>query len=83
MLAGDRAAAATLEHEILNPRVQLFGDTAIVTYTLLLRAKGANGVSHRVHNETRVFHNYGTAEAPQWKLVHCHKSPIGSHVGPS
>jgi ketosteroid isomerase-like protein len=81
VLAGDPTAAATIEHEILNPRVQLFGDTAIVTYTLLLRTIGANGVAHRVHNETRVFHNYGSPAAPQWKLVHCHKSPIGTHTG--
>jgi hypothetical protein len=30
------------------------------------------------HNETRVFHDFGTANAPQWKLVHCHKSPIAT-----
>jgi hypothetical protein len=65
-----------LEHEVLNPRVQLFDDTAIVTYTLFIRAAGAAGVTYQSHNETRVFHNFGTTDAPQWKLVHCHKSPI-------
>jgi ketosteroid isomerase-like protein len=77
-LAGGQPGVHRLEHEILQPRVQLFGDTAIVTYTLLLRSVGPEGVSHRSHNETRVFHNYGTAAAPQWKLVHCHKSPIAT-----
>ena len=67
-----------VEHEILQPRVQVYGDTAIVTYTLLIRAVGRAGVTHRSHNETRVFHNFGTAAAPQWKLVHCHKSPIAT-----
>ena len=67
-----------IEHEILQPRVQVYGDTAIVTYTLLIRAASRGGVVHRSHNETRVFHNFGTAAAPQWKLVHCHKSPIAT-----
>jgi ketosteroid isomerase-like protein len=67
-----------VEHEILQPRVQVYGDTAIVTYTLLIRAVSGAGISHRSHNETRVFHNFGTADAPQWKLVHCHKSPVAT-----
>lgn len=72
----DNAQHGGMEHEILQPRVQVYGDTAIVTYTLLLRVMTGTGASHKSHNETRVFHNFGTAEAPQWKLVHCHKSPI-------
>ena len=67
-----------VEHEILQPRVQVYGDTAVVTYTLLIRAAGENGVVHKSHNETRVFHNFGDADAPQWKLVHCHKSPVAT-----
>jgi hypothetical protein len=67
-----------IEHEILQPRVQVYGDTAIVTYTLLIRAVSAAGVTHRSHNESRVFHNFGSADAPQWKLVHCHKSPVAT-----
>ena len=67
-----------IEHEILQPRVQVYGDTAVVTYTLLIRAAGEAGVVHKSHNETRVFHDFGDAEAPQWKLVHCHKSPIAT-----
>ena len=67
-----------VEHEILQPRVQIYGDTAIVTFTLLIRAVSDAGVVHKSHNETRVFHNFGTADVPQWKLVHCHKSPIAT-----
>ena len=67
-----------VEHEILQPRVQVYGDTAIVTYTLLVRAVSDDGVVHKSHNETRVFHNFGSADAPQWKLVHCHKSPVAT-----
>jgi ketosteroid isomerase-like protein len=67
-----------IEHEILQPQVQVYGDTAIATYTLLIRAVGEGGVVHKSHHETRVFHNFGSAGAPQWKLVHCHKSPIAT-----
>jgi len=70
--------SSRVEHEVLQPRVQVYGDTAIVTYTLLIRALSAAGVTHKSHNETRVFHNFGNAGAPQWKLVHCHKSPVAT-----
>jgi ketosteroid isomerase-like protein len=67
-----------IEHEILQPRIQDFGDTVIVTYTLLIRGVSGGSVIHKSHNETRVFCNFGDAGAPQWKLVHCHKSPIAT-----
>jgi ketosteroid isomerase-like protein len=67
-----------VEHEILQPRVQIYGDTTIVTFTLLIRAVSDAGIVHKSHNETRVFHNFGTADVPRWKLVHCHKSPIAT-----
>lgn len=70
--------AARVDHEVLQPRVQIYGATAVVTYTLLLRAEGKDAVTHRSHNETRVFHNFGTDDEPTWKLVHCHKSPIAT-----
>jgi len=67
-----------VEHEILQPRVQVYGDTAIVTFTLMIRAVSGAGVVHKSHNETRVFHNFGMADAPRWMLVHCHKSPVAT-----
>jgi ketosteroid isomerase-like protein len=69
-----RAADPTfrIEHEVLAPQVQVFGDIAIVTYTLLMRYVSSQGVRHTNHNETRVFH----AGTGGWRLVHCHKSPM-------
>jgi ketosteroid isomerase-like protein len=61
-----------VEHEVLAPKVQLYGDVAIVTYTLLMRYTAADGVRHTEHNETRVFHRRPAG----WQLVHCHKSPM-------
>ena len=71
-------SAGKIEHEILQPRVQRYGDTAIITYTLLIRSTSEAGVMHKSHNESRVFHNFGTDDEPVWKLVHCHKSPIAT-----
>ncbi len=67
-----------IEHEILQPRIQVYGDTAIITYTLFVRAVQGGRVQHLSHNESRVYHNFGAADAPDWKLVHCHKSPIAT-----
>jgi ketosteroid isomerase-like protein len=61
-----------VEHEVLAPKVQLFGDVAIASYTLLMRYATAAGVHHTEHNETRVFHRGDDG----WQLVHCHKSPM-------
>ena len=72
----DELEGLQMEHEVLNPRIQVYGDTAIVTYTLFVRAVQGGRVQHISHNETRVFHNFGDDEHWDWKLVHCHKSPI-------
>ena len=61
-----------VEHEVLQPKVQLYGDIAIMTYTLLMRYTTATEVRHTNHNETRVFHR----RPDGWQLVHCHKSPM-------
>lgn len=73
-----RPGERRIQHEVLQPRVQIYGDTAILTYTLFIRALGPDGLSHKSHHETRVFHNFGNEQAPDWKLVHCHKSPIAT-----
>lgn len=75
VLAGD---TGQIEYEILQPRIQRYDGTAIVSYTLLVRAISEAGVRHISHNESRVYHNFGTVNEPLWKLVHCHKSPIAT-----
>ncbi|MDO9508694.1 MAG: nuclear transport factor 2 family protein [Thermovirgaceae bacterium] len=66
------------EHEILQPRVQIYGSCAIATFTLMVRAVFPGKIVRKSHNETRVFNNFGTEDEPDWKLVHCHKSPIAT-----
>ena len=58
--------------DMLTPRVQVYGDTAIVNYTLLKTAFDENASSQfSTMNETRVFVKMDGV----WKMVHLHKSP--------
>lgn len=55
--------------DMLSPRVQRYGDTAIVTYTRLMTYAGP-APAFRAFNETRVFARQGGA----WRMVHFHRS---------
>ncbi len=71
----DNAWAGTrgnFRFDLLEPRVQIYGDTAVVSYTFMLSRADAEGqISHRTHNESRVLVK-GTGG---WQVVHVHKSP--------
>ncbi len=58
-------------YDLLEPRLQLYGNTAVVTYTFMLTIAGDEGIVHRTHNETRVLVKFDDG----WKVVHVHKSP--------
>lgn len=58
-------------YDLLEPRLQVYGDTAIVSYTFMLSLARENGVEHRTHNESRVLIRQGD----RWRVVHVHKSP--------
>lgn len=58
-------------YDLLEPRLQLYGDTAIVSYTFMLTTARNGNISHRTHNESRVL----VKENGDWKVVHVHKSP--------
>ena len=61
--------------DLLTPRVQVYGDTAIVNYTLLKTVFREPGIplppEFSTINETRVFVKFDGV----WKMVHLHKSP--------
>ncbi len=58
--------------DMLTPHVQVYGDTAIVNYTLLKTTLGENvPPQFSTMNETRVFVKLDGV----WKMVHLHKSP--------
>jgi len=57
--------------DLLEPRLQLYDDVAIVSYTFMLTVAGNEGISHHTHNESRVLRREGDG----WLVVHVHKSP--------
>jgi len=58
-------------YDLLEPRLQHYGDTAICTYTLMLSRHTEEGITHTTHNESRVLVQRDGA----WRVVHVHKSP--------
>ncbi|WP_457631188.1 nuclear transport factor 2 family protein [Oceanithermus sp.] len=72
MMEHDWAGAGSdWRYDLLDPRLQLFGETAVVSYTLLLTISAEAGLRHRTVNESRVLVRSGDG----WKVVHVHKSP--------
>ena len=57
--------------DLLEPRLQRYGDTAIASYTFMLTLLKDGAISHRTHNESRVL----IKTEAGWQVVHVHKSP--------
>ncbi len=62
---------AEFRFDLWEPRLQLYADTAIVSYTFTLTIAKDGSISHRTHNESRVL----IRDEEGWKVVHVHKSP--------
>lgn len=58
-------------YDLLEPRLQLYGDTAVVSYTFMLSRATEYGMTHQQHNESRVLIKGESG----WQVVHVHKSP--------
>ena len=58
-------------YDLLEPRLQLYGQTAVVSYTFMLTVAAEGKISHRCHNESRVL----VKGTNGWQVVHVHKSP--------
>ncbi len=57
--------------QMVNPKVQVYGDVAILTYNLVGLSKGSDGkLSHDYTRATRVYHKEGNT----WMWVHGHFS---------
>lgn len=60
--------------DMQNPHVQVYGDTAILTYNFAGLRRAADGkVSPNLAKSTRVYVRQGG----QWKLVHANFAPVG------
>jgi hypothetical protein len=64
-------AGAEFRYDLWEPRLQLYENTAIVSYTFMLTIAEGGSVQHRAHNESRVL----IKSEEGWKVVHVHKSP--------
>lgn len=64
-------ANTAFRYDLLEPRCQLYGDTAIVSYTFMLSLVHDGTIEHRTHNESRVLVHGENG----WQVVHVHKSP--------
>jgi len=62
---------AEFRYDLLEPRLQNYGDVAIVSYTFMLTMATQEGVKHSLHNESRVL----VRQEGGWQVVHVHKSP--------
>ena len=68
-------AGTILAAEMLNPKVQVYGDVAILTYNYVGMTKSKDGeVSTNLAKSTRVYAKMDGA----WKLVHANFAPVGS-----
>jgi len=67
--SGDTVAA-----EMANPKVQVYGDVAILTYNYIGAAKNKDGEIESVKaKSTRVY----VKQDGQWMLVHANFAPVG------
>jgi ketosteroid isomerase-like protein len=56
---------------MVDAKVKLLGDVALVTYTRLVQTEAKDGFSTCAHNETRIWQRQGHA----WRNIHFHRSP--------
>ncbi len=61
---------ASWRYDLLDPRLQRYGDVAVVSYTLLLSIHKDGAITHHTVNESRIL----VREDGKWKVVHVHKS---------
>ncbi len=65
--AGHRAAGTTLVYDMANPKVQVYGNVAILSYNYVGVAQDGNGVNQTIRaKSTRVYVRQGN----EWMLVH-------------
>jgi ketosteroid isomerase-like protein len=72
--ADEQSGGRVLHTEILNPRVQTYGETAILTYNRARSSLRKNGtISNENSKVTRVYVKIDG----RWRNVHAHLSPAG------
>ncbi|MCJ7453354.1 MAG: nuclear transport factor 2 family protein [Steroidobacteraceae bacterium] len=73
--AQNRSGDKTLLGEMVNPKVQVYGDVAILTYNYVGVTQAKDGkTDNSLAKSTRVYAKIGG----QWKLVHANFAPVES-----
>jgi ketosteroid isomerase-like protein len=68
-----RSGERSVIGEMMNPKVQVYGNTAILTYNYVGVLQGKDGQTHaNAAKSTRVYVKMGD----QWKLVHANFAPV-------
>ena len=77
---GEGSSMPKVRFDLSNLEIQLYGNTAIASYTLLISTALPSGVKVASHNESRVI----IQRKGQWQVVHVHKSPAWAapHMAP-
>jgi hypothetical protein len=68
---GQPGQEVRVHFELANYREQVYGKTAICSYTLLISRGSERGVRVLSYNESRILVQFTDG----WKVVHVHKSP--------
>jgi hypothetical protein len=68
---GQPGQEVRVHFELANYREQVYGKTAICSYTLLISRGSGHGVRVLSYNESRTLIQFPDG----WKVVHVHKSP--------
>lgn len=63
----------TLVSEMINPHVQVYGDTAILTYNYAGMTKDGDG---KMHNDSAKSTRVYVKQGGDWKLVHANFAPV-------
>ena len=78
-MAGIAPDAPTVVADMQNAKVQVYGDTAILTYNYAGMTRGADGkVKPATGKSTRVY----VRQSGHWMLVHAHFAAIGAPPQP-
>jgi ketosteroid isomerase-like protein len=68
------------KYEMLNPKVQVYGEIAVLTYNLVDYSKKPDGAEQKFFwNTTEVYHR----KAGEWRIVHAHFSFTKPTIVPS
>lgn len=72
---GQTSSVEFVSAEMVNPKVQVYGDVAVLTYNFIGQTRDSDGVVEpNLAKSTRVYVRQGG----EWKLVHANFASVGS-----